>query len=677
MDETYEILLWIGIPIWIFDVENSCVVWANNPALQHWNAQSLEELQSRDMSTDMSESVRKRLKQYQLDCAIKNRVYEEDWTLYPNGTPHTSRMGISGVDLSDGRKGLLVQVLSDLADSTSGTLRSMQALMHTSAMIWLFDEDLKLVYTNPAARSIATPGSQCLGDLIAHDSDLDRVLNSLETESSCDLELEVVTADGNRWHALNLQNSPDPVSGCKTIIVSSTDVTARRKIEAQAQYRARTDALTGLPNRPALLDELGARIEQAQANASNFALLFMDLDRFKLVNDSLGHSVGDSLLVEFSRLLEQQVSDADLVARLSGDEFVVLLSDAENDDYTIKICEAISQATTSLLKIEGHHLRVSTSIGVCRYPEHGNSVSELMQHADIAMYAAKSIGCGYRYFEPAMGSSQLDRLSMESDLAGALRDDQFTLFYQPKVDSQTFRVTGMEALIRWIHPERGMVNPMEFIPVAEETGMIYKIGAWVLEQAMIDQVRWSELGLDISVAVNISPKQFNAFDFVGRIEHLIKQTGIAPDRLNLEVTESMLITDSDRVSKLLDSLAAYGIQVSIDDFGTGYSNLANLQTYPVSCLKIDRAFVKSEQYDLLEVILQMGKILGMRVVAEGVETLEQVRWLQSHSCDLLQGFFFSKPQPFDDIVEFVRTFDPADLQLSELQRDSDRLGKVA
>lgn len=669
MDRTVDILSTIGIPVWIFDVDESRVIWGNKLALRHWNADTLEELRSRDMSTDMSESVRKRLRQYQLDCALENRTFLEDWTLYPNGVPCTSQLSFTGFDLPDGRKALLVQQLSELEESSSGTLHSMQALMHTSAMIWLYDEDLNLIYTNPAARSAAVTGSQCLADLIVRETELTRVLECLDKNRSCDLEIEVATCEGIRWHAMNLQNSPDPVSGNRTVLVSSTDITVRRQVEADAQIRARTDSLTKLPNRAALLEELGRRIERSRVQQSHFSLLFMDIDRFKLVNDSLGHTVGDSLLVEFARLVTEQVTDSDMVARLSGDEFVVLLAGSGDDQYAIDICDAIIKASGSPIMIEGHMLRIASSIGICRYPEHGESVTELMQHADIAMYSAKANGGGYLFFESAMGSSQLSRLSMESDLASALENDQLQLFYQPKIDVRNLNVAGMEALIRWMHPEKGMVNPLEFISVAEETGMIHEIGEWVLKQAMTDQVRWrDEEGMDISVAVNISPMQFGTSNFDARIEELIRETGINPDKLNLEVTESMLIADSDHVSNLLNSLSSHGIEISIDDFGTGFSNLANLQKYPVSCLKIDRAFVNSKQIALLEVILHMGKALGMEVVAEGVETLEQARWLQSHECDLLQGFYFSKPCPYDEIVEFVRTFDPENFHFGPLSK---------
>jgi len=386
-----------------------------------------------------------------------------------------------------------------------------------------------------------------------------------------------------------------------------------------------------------LLENLHNQLAECAEKNLYFAVLFLDLDRFKLVNDSLGHSVGDALLVAVARKLIDASGDDATVARLSGDEFVIVTRDHDSPESAIvtrrTIIKNIFERTSGSLSIEGHSLRVSPSIGISLYPADGQSATVLLQNADVAMYSAKSTGCGHKYFEQGMSQGTLDRLALESDLA----------------------VSGVEALIRWNHPQRGLINPLDFIPVAEETGMIFQIGEWVMRQAMRDQVKWKAAGHNISVAINISPKQFMANDLAQRIERSIIDTGVDPEYLNIEVTESMLIVDETYVYDLLSSLSRKGIKISIDDFGTGYSNLANLQKYPISCLKIDREFVNAKKTALLEIILEMGKKLGMSVVAEGVETMEQIRWLQKHHCDELQGFFFSKPIPFDDITAFIES----------------------
>lgn len=657
MDDKLVLLERIGIPIWVFDVDHSRIVWSNSGGLEYWNSESVDELRARDLSSDMSPTVKKRLLQYQEDCREQGKTFSEDWTLYPRGVPQASRITFSHYELDDDRAGLLVQILGEISESTSTTLHSAQALLHTSAMIQLYDHNLIRIYTNPAARSIAAAGSETLGSFIHRAADLAEIQKQLSTHRSCDVEFEVNTNDGVRWHALNIQESPDPVSGHKTLLVSSTDVTDRRIAQAHALSQAYSDSLTGLPNRVALLDHLHNQLTACEEKGWFFSVLFLDLDRFKLVNDSLGHSVGDALLIAVADNLREATDGSATVARLSGDEFVIVTREHESiageRQTRNSIINSIFQRTSGSLTIDGHTLRVSPSIGISHYPANGATVTALLQNADIAMYAAKSAGCGYKCYESGMNQCTLDRLALENDLALALESSQFELYYQPKLNCRTFAVSGVEALIRWNHPQRGMISPFDFIPVAEETGMIFQIGEWVMRQAMCDQVRWKSMGHDLSVAINISPKQFMANDLAERIERSIVDTGVDPEYLNIEVTESMLIVDETYVYDLLSSLSLKGIKISIDDFGTGFSNLANLQKYPVACLKIDRGFVNAKQTVLLEIILEMGNKLGMTVVAEGVETMEQIRWLRKHQCDELQGFYFSKPLPFDEITKFI------------------------
>lgn len=649
-----EILNSIEAPVWVLDVDHSSITWANQCAIQHWNAGSLEELQSRDLSNDMSDNVHLRLQQYLTDAELSDHAIYDEWTIYPNNVPKTMRMAFSKYALDDGRTALLVQILDTQIDATPGVLHSMQALMHTSAMISVFDVSLDLIYANPAARKTFGKRKLALSEYIANESDLKQILKTFEAKGSyCD-ELMVDTQYGQCWHAMNIQISPDPVNAGRTILVSATDVTEKRRVQQAAIDQAYTDPLTGLPNRLALLNKIKGRINNYPD--VSFALLFFDLDRFKLVNDTLGHAVGDSLLNATATLLKQAAGKNNLVTRLSGDEFVLLV-DHSDPVLLEKIIGEILKLSHVPMKIDGYSLRISPSIGVSTYPQDGKNDTELLQHADIAMHTAKSLACRFRFFNPDMGKSNRNRLSLESDLAEAITSNQFELFYQPKVDAQNFNIVEMEALIRWQHPTRGLVSPLDFIPIAEETGMIFDIGDWVIQQALLDQSRWEKLGYDISVAVNVSPKQFTSPDFLDRLRLSLSNSECKPQMLNVEITESSLVGDENNVQHILSQLSSDGIRISIDDFGTGYSNLANLHKYPIHCLKIDRAFLKDDNDTaLLTTILEMGKIMNMTVVAEGVETVEQIQWLREHQCDQLQGFFFSKPIPFDSTLEYLRNY---------------------
>lgn len=649
-----EILNSVEVPIWIFDVERSSIFWANRCAIQHWNASSLEELQSRDLSNDMSDNVQLRLEQYLADADQADHPFYDEWTLYPNNIPKTMRLAFSKYTLADGRIALLVQILDKQINASPGALHSMQALMHTSALISVFDSSLNLIYANPAARKTLGKRKLTLAEYIADEKDLNKILNTFVAEGSyCD-ELMVNTQHGQCWHAMNIQTSPDPVNADRTFLVSATDVTEKRRVQQATIDQAYTDPLTGLPNRLALLNRIKQQISCHPE--SSFSLLFFDLDRFKLVNDTLGHSVGDSLLNAIATMLKKVAGDHNLVTRLSGDEFVLLFDHAEPILLEQTISELL-KLTHVPMRIDGYSLRISPSVGVSTYPQDGTDATALLQHADIAMHTAKSLACSYKFFNPDMGKSNRNRLSLESDLAEAIATNQFELFYQPKVDARNFNIVEMEALIRWQHPLKGIVSPLDFIPIAEETGMIFDIGDWVIKQALFDQSRWEKLGYDISVAVNVSPKQFISPDFLDRLRLLLSNSECKPHMLNVEITESSLIGDEINVQEILNQLTNDGIRISIDDFGTGYSNLANLHKYPIHCLKIDRAFLKDDNdTSLLNTILEMGKIMNMTVVAEGVETVEQIQWLREHQCDQLQGYFFSKPIAYKGTLDYLHNY---------------------
>ena len=663
-DSRLEALDFIEVPLWIFDVDQCRIPWANSHGLRFWGARSTDELASRDMSIDMSISVKKRLSQYQTDCAIHQLSYKEFWTVYPKGTPRSAEAVFSPYRLPDNRNALLIQLLFEDVEVTSSSLHSTQALMHTSSMISLYGPDLELKYSNPAARSVAVGDSVSLSDQLVHSEDIERIAADLESEGHCEIECEVDTIEGRVWHALSIQLSPDSVNGETSILVSATDVTERRQAQQQALRLAYTDSLTGLRNRIALLEEVDELIRARVESQAQFAILFLDLDRFKLINDSLGHSVGDELLIHFSETLRACIKEEDVVARLGGDEFVVLIRDFEERSDLVHIVNRILERTSHSVVISGHKLRIVPSTGISVFPDHGDNITSLLQHADLAMYAVKGSSDRYQFFEPEMGRFSRDRLALENDLATALENGQFELYYQPKISAETGCIAGVEALVRWNHPERGLVSPLDFIPVAEETGMIIAMGLWVLQRACLDQVSWQKHNIHIPVSINISPKQMLTLDFAESVIAAIEQAGNDATMIELEITESVLIEDQEFVLGIMHELHDFGVKFSIDDFGTGYSNLAYLQRYPLDTLKVDKSFLRNtNDTALLEIILGMAKILRLKIVGEGVETLDQARLLIENECDELQGFFFSKPLPYARLVDFIENFDtfPTDL----------------
>jgi len=665
MDVRLEPLSFLHIPVWVFDVDELRIVWANDSALTFWGADSIDTLQQRDMSDGMSVSVHKRLRQYQADCTQYRETYTELWTVYPNDMPQTAEVVFSPFVLSTGKDVLMIHLLNERHQVNSGTLHSTQALMHTSAMISMYNTDLKLIYSNPAARSISIAEGVSLTEQLVNPNDLPAILNALQEHGSCEMECCVNTLEGEAWHSMTIQLSPDSVTGSESILVSATDITARREAQQQAITQAYTDSLTGLPNRMALLETVGQQITLCEQHDSQFALIFLDLDRFKLVNDSLGHSVGDRLLQAFAVRLSHCLGNSATVARLGGDEFVVIVPSVEQRDSVANLAQSLTVELSEPLLISGRKLRLSPSMGICLFPGDGKTTTALMQHADVAMYDAKARNCGYRFYEPLMGKITRNRLDLETDLAAAIEEDQFELFYQPKVDAASGQIIGAEALIRWIHPERGMVSPLEFISITEETGMIVPLGRWVMKRAICDQVRWQKLGYAVPVSINISPKQFLSTDFTADFTQILNQAGAEPGMVDLEITESLLIADKELVLNIMEQLNRIGVGFSLDDFGTGYSNLSYLHKYPLDCLKIDRSFLRDmNETALLELVLGMGKLMDLRVVAEGVENIEHIRWLQKHGCDELQGFYFSKPLPLTNWLEFLTEYRPVIQALS-------------
>jgi diguanylate cyclase (GGDEF)-like protein len=443
-------------------------------------------------------------------------------------------------------------------------------------------------------------------------------------------------------------------------VFSFRDITKRKEMEQQLIYQATYDALTHLPNRVLLEDRLTQAIHRAKRSKTKVATLFFDLDRFKLVNDSLGHNVGDMLLQAVAHRLESCIRDSDTLARWGGDEFVVVLSDVETHADVIPIIERCQKELAEVFKIDSQEIGITSSVGVSVFPTDGSNVNALLKNADSAMYNAKKEGPNfYSFYKSHMNERAVEMLELERDLRYALENNEFILHYQPMVDLRNNTIIGMEALLRWIHPKRGMIPPLQFIELAEETGLIIDIGEWVLRTACAQTKAWQTAGLPkVKVSVNLSGHQFRHKDIVQSVSDILNITQLSPQYLELELTESSIMGNTELYLRAMENLKALGISLSIDDFGTGYSSLSYLKRFPVSKLKIDRSFIKDLPQDeddgvIVLAIIAMAQQLKLSVIAEGVETEEQIQFLKENHCHEIQGYYFSKPVEKDAFAKLL------------------------
>jgi len=441
-----------------------------------------------------------------------------------------------------------------------------------------------------------------------------------------------------------------------TSYYSIRDLRPRLAQEQKILFLARNDSLTGLANRHWFREQLKTLLLRGDARATAF-LLFMDLDRFKQINDSLGHPVGDALLRDVAQRIRRTVRHDDVIARLGGDEFAILIGGDTADPDPEAVAARLVEEMAKPFELNGHRASIGASVGIARAPDDGSDPDALLMKADIAMYHAKSNGRGrFAIFEPGMDDKLRTRLAMEADLRNALPSNQFELFYQPQIDARSDTIVSFEALLRWRHPERGLVAPMDFIPLAEEIGLMSVIGSWVIEQACLDASGWSD---DIGVAVNVSACQFARGTLEEEIRGSLDASGLAPERLEIEITESLLLTDSENVIDTLQKLRALGVKIAMDDFGTGYSSLGYLSRFPMDKVKIDRTFIKSSgdqsSQAVIRAVIGLSASLGMASTAEGVETLDQLRLLQAEGCTHLQGYYFSRPVEARNVQSLIRT----------------------
>ena len=592
-----------------------------------------------------------------------------------------------GYSFSSAELSALRQVADDLASglvnlratarhqALAGELRQLSRALESSSNGVMITSSIQLdhpiVYVNPAFEAITGYSAEevigCSGRFLVRDDlnqkGLNDIRDALRNHQDSHAILRNYRKDGQLfWNELHISPVRDEEGAITTHFVSIiNDVTARIDYEHQLEYHANHDALTGLANRNLLNDRINQALIHARHNQHLVGVLLLDLDRFKLINDGFGHGAADNMLKAVSERLCNAVRETDTVARLGGDEFVVVVTDVDSDEHIAVVANKIMRTLAQPLIVEGKEIFVSASIGAAVYPRDGEHGESLLRNADVAMYRVKEHGRNnYRFYAPEMGQMALDRLDMEGNLRRALERNELTVFYQPLVSLNSGCIVGAEALVRWNHPRIGLIHPGEFIPLAEDTGLVIPLGDQVMRQACRDAKAWQEAGLPpLRISINISARQFRQENLADHVREVLADTGLEAAYLEFELTESMVMHDIDTTLGTLRELKQLGVSLALDDFGTGYSSLSYLKRFPIDTLKIDRSFVNDIPDDeddsaIAHAVIAMAHSLGLRVVAEGVENKAQLTTLQGYACDDFQGFYFSRPVPAEEFVLLLR-----------------------
>jgi diguanylate cyclase (GGDEF)-like protein/PAS domain S-box-containing protein len=589
-----------------------------------------------------------------------------------NGEIFWASMQLSLLRDEDNQPTGLLGFLSDITErrSAADTLRLHASIFeHSEEGIMITDAHEKILTVNPAFTEITGyPAAAVIGQTPRilrsgrHDAAFFKALwTTLQETGYWNGEIWDRRENGEifpKWNSIgSVRNHHGDVSHYFSVF---TDITDRKRAEGRIHHLAFFDALTNLPNRSLFNRLVQQSLTEATRSNSCSALLFIDLNRFKPVNDTLGHRVGDLVLQEIANRFRASLRGADVVSRLGGDEFVVAVLDIASRDHASNVAQKLLASLEDPIVIDGNELKLGASIGISIFPEDGHDTETLLRLADIAMYRAKETGGdGFVFFSEDMNRRAVDRLNLETGLRRAIERNELLLHYQPKVSITSGRIVGAEALVRWKHPERGMVPPGEFIPLAEETGLIVQVGTWVLEAACRQARAWQDAGLPVTkIAVNLSARDFSA-SLPERVKSVLARHGIGAEWLELEITEGMLMHNTDKVISMMDEIAALGISLSLDDFGTGYSSLSYLKRFPINTLKIDRSFVINIPDDgddcaIAGAIVSMSKQLKHNVIAEGVESAEQLLFLRTLGCDEIQGYLFSPPVPAEKFEAMVR-----------------------
>ncbi len=575
-----------------------------------------------------------------------------------------------------------LRLAEDLAVSTrsESSLRVREQVIEVSSNAVIIcsalGPDHLIEYVNPAfehitgfsaAEVVGRPLESLQGANPDH-KNIEEIRNALREKREGHALLRNYRKDGSAyWNDLFIAPVHNDAGELSHFVVAQYDVSGVVRFEVELEFQANHDTLTGLANRNLLRERLGQALAAAARDLRSLWVVFIDLDRFKFVNDTLGHEAGDALLKVLALRLQEVVREADTVARMGGDEFVLVLPGQDDDGSGLAVLQRIMEAVSQPLRIEDHEFFLTCSIGVSTYPADGVTAERLIKHADIAMYRAKEMGRNvYQFYTESMNQRTLERLALEGDLRHALERNEMELHYQPQVSLPGGHIVGMEALLRWNHPTLGQIGPARFIGLAEEMGLIVPIGAWVLHTACAQARAWQLEGLgDLRVAVNLSARQFTQKALELAIAGMLAEVGLAPHLLELELTESMVMNDVEHAITILRNLKALGVHIAIDDFGTGYSSLAYLRRFPIDVLKIDQSFVKDLTVDaddaaIVRSIISLAHSLRLQVIAEGVETTEQLAFLRSHGCDQMQGYLFSRPLDAAAFAQLLREMLPCE-----------------
>lgn len=645
--------------VWVYDTDRQRIAYANDAACDVWGAESEAALQARDLSIGMSKMVENRLQQFQSDFVDRDARFVETWTLHPNGTPVTLDVVYTGFRLPDGRMAMMCETLGAPAERPE-TLRSAEALLHTDVVIALFTSNGDPLYQNTAARTVFDSTDTRFKEIFANPRDFAELQREWVANGAGRGVTRICTSKGELWFDLSVKQCLDAATGEPALSVTGFDVTELKNTRDKAHYLAARDQLTGCYNRFYIQNRM-AEIKES-TREMDYAVLFLDVDHFKAVNDTFGHEAGDTVLRTVADRLRGQVGVDDIVARMGGDEFVVLLRRVSSERELLKSLSELQANLHQPIEFGELRLDVTTSIGSTLIASNSDADwSDVFKEADLSLYHSKRAGRDqFTIYDDSIGANAIERNWLEAEIMRAIQSEAFCLHYQPRIDLKTHKVVCVEALLRWNHPERGYISPGVFIPVCEDMGVIDQVGIQVFEAACRQLTAWDQSGFDVRLAINVSPKQFQHEDFIDLCAQTAADPNVPISKVELEITETSLVGDDEQVAERISRINDLGFKIALDDFGTGYSNLAHISRFAVDCIKIDTSFTAQlpESGPLIRLIFALAKQINASIVAEGVETVEQLDWLNDRGCDQVQGFLFSKavaPDQLEMVCENIET----------------------